>query len=386
MNERSDTPETTGAGGESTPTAGGDTTAPVSVSRRLTRSRTQRMVAGVAGGMGEHFNVDPLVFRLAFVGLMFAGGVGLLLYLAAWILVPESATQRSVGEDFLSRPAVNSTWTGIALLVLGVVLLPPLWIGDPAPVWAVALITAGVLLYRSASTPAVQSPGAPPAPSPRAAAAPPAPVSERPRSNLGRFTAAATLLVLGGTGALDNLGYVSLAFGDYTALVLVVVGSGLLVGTLWGRSRGLIFAGVVLVPVALASSAVEAPLAGGADQRYIAPTTAVDIRDDYTLAAGEMIIDLTRMRWPEEPVVLDASVAFGRLEIHVPSGVAVEMDGRASMGEVTFFGQREGGVDVEANFANRAAPGAPRLVIDAATSLGAIELTATGEPAIEEGR
>jgi hypothetical protein len=63
----------------------------------------------------------------------------------------------------------------------------------------------------------------------------------------------------------------------------------------------------------------------------------------------------------------------------------VEMDGRASMGEVGFFGQREGGVDIDASFANDAPAGAPRLVIDAATSFGEVEVTASGEPAIEEG-
>jgi phage shock protein PspC (stress-responsive transcriptional regulator) len=345
------------------------------------------MVAGVAGGMGEHFDVDPLIFRLAFVGLVFAGGAGLLLYLAAWILVPESASQRSLGEEFLSRPSVNSTWVGIALLVLGVVLLPPLWTGDPAVVWAVALITAGVLLYRSASTPPPQAAAAPPAPlrSP-AASAEPAPVAERPRSNLGRFTVAATLLVLGGAGALDNLEYASLAFGDYTALALVVVGIGLLAGTLWGRSRGLIAAGALLVPLALAGSALEVPLAAGADQRYFAPATPAEVRDGYRLGAGEMIIDLADMRWPEQPVDLDASVAVGRLVVYVPNGVAVEMDGNAGMGEVAFFGRREGGVDVQTHFANRTGAGTPRLVIDATTSLGAIEVTATGEPAIEAGR
>ena len=52
---------------------------------RLRRSRTDRKVAGVAGGLARHLDIDPVILRVAFVVLVFFGGAGLILY-AAWVL------------------------------------------------------------------------------------------------------------------------------------------------------------------------------------------------------------------------------------------------------------------------------------------------------------
>jgi len=58
-------------------------------SRKLYRSRKDRKLAGVCGGVGEYMNVDPTVVRVLFVVLAVLGGAGLLIYLALWLLVPE---------------------------------------------------------------------------------------------------------------------------------------------------------------------------------------------------------------------------------------------------------------------------------------------------------
>ena len=55
--------------------------------KRLYRSRTDRMIGGVCGGIAEYFNVDPTLVRLAGVILLFAG-IGVPAYLIAWIIVP----------------------------------------------------------------------------------------------------------------------------------------------------------------------------------------------------------------------------------------------------------------------------------------------------------
>ena len=57
--------------------------------KRLMRSRNDRMLAGVAGGLAEHLNMDPTLIRLIFVVLTLAGGPGLLIYLILWIVMPE---------------------------------------------------------------------------------------------------------------------------------------------------------------------------------------------------------------------------------------------------------------------------------------------------------
>jgi phage shock protein C len=56
--------------------------------RKLYRSKTNRQVAGVCGGLAEHFNVDATLIRVLFVVLAVLGGSGLLLYVAMWIIIP----------------------------------------------------------------------------------------------------------------------------------------------------------------------------------------------------------------------------------------------------------------------------------------------------------
>ncbi len=56
---------------------------------RLMRSRTDRMIGGVAGGVARYFNIDPTIVRLIFVLSVFAGGVTPLVYLVLWIVMPE---------------------------------------------------------------------------------------------------------------------------------------------------------------------------------------------------------------------------------------------------------------------------------------------------------
>jgi phage shock protein PspC (stress-responsive transcriptional regulator) len=60
---------------------------------RLRRSRSDRYIAGVAGGLGRHFDIDPTVIRVLLAVLTFFGGAGLVVYVAVWLLVPED------GED-----------------------------------------------------------------------------------------------------------------------------------------------------------------------------------------------------------------------------------------------------------------------------------------------
>ena len=58
-------------------------------SEKLYRSRTNRQVAGVCGGLAERFNVDVTLMRVLFIVLAIFGGAGIILYIAMWIVVPE---------------------------------------------------------------------------------------------------------------------------------------------------------------------------------------------------------------------------------------------------------------------------------------------------------
>jgi phage shock protein C len=61
----------------------------VAKTRRLYRSRTDRKLAGVCGGLAQYFNTDATLIRVLFVVLALLGGPGLVIYLFMWILVPE---------------------------------------------------------------------------------------------------------------------------------------------------------------------------------------------------------------------------------------------------------------------------------------------------------
>jgi phage shock protein C len=122
---------------------------------RLTRSHEDRMVAGVAGGLGRHLGIDPIVIRLAFVVLALAGGGGVLAYLVAWIVMPDAP----VGVPEPSTPgqpgAGASVAAGLLLIGLGGILLVDRLV--PALAWRyvgpAALVVLGVLLLTRKGAP-----------------------------------------------------------------------------------------------------------------------------------------------------------------------------------------------------------------------------------------
>lgn len=61
------------------------------------------MVAGVAAGLADYFDVDPTIVRVGFVALAFLGGLAVPLYVAGWLLIPDEDTDVSVAEDLLAR-------------------------------------------------------------------------------------------------------------------------------------------------------------------------------------------------------------------------------------------------------------------------------------------
>lgn len=147
--------------------------------KQLYRSRTNKMVAGVCGGLGQYFDVDPTIIRLLFVLLVLANGMGVLAYLAMWLIVPEegetsapaTAQTARAGAEQIAQKAQEvgtgvkqamgthrvepATLVGVALLVLGIVfLLQNLnvwWLGwvSSKLLWPAVLIAVGiVLLFR----------------------------------------------------------------------------------------------------------------------------------------------------------------------------------------------------------------------------------------------
>ncbi len=110
---------------------------------RLYRSETDRVLGGVAGGLGEYFNIDPIVVRIIFI-ILFLQGVGFILYLILWLVIPSQSSGEKPSKETIrnnadeiktkaqslvqdirseSQRKKSKTWLGIALIALGVYLL-----------------------------------------------------------------------------------------------------------------------------------------------------------------------------------------------------------------------------------------------------------------------
>ena len=108
----------------------------------LVRSGDDRVVAGVAGGVGRYVGVDPIVVRLAFVVLTFTNGLGAFAYLAGWALLPDEDPTQPPPEG--RRPSAERA-VGLGLLTLGAVLLSARagLLVPAGVVWAVVLSAIG---------------------------------------------------------------------------------------------------------------------------------------------------------------------------------------------------------------------------------------------------
>jgi phage shock protein PspC (stress-responsive transcriptional regulator) len=114
---------------------------------RLERTRSDRMLAGVAGGLGAYFELHPAVFRVSFVVLTLMGGAGILIYLAAALVMPDEGKEDSFATAALRRRR-HRPWLLIALGLLTVFVLAVL---SEVPVWSegdawLFLLVAGALV------------------------------------------------------------------------------------------------------------------------------------------------------------------------------------------------------------------------------------------------
>jgi phage shock protein PspC (stress-responsive transcriptional regulator) len=433
--------------------APGDTTAgaappeagpPPTARARLVRRTSHKMIAGVASGIADALGVEPVLVRIAFVVLTLFGGLGALLYVLGWLLIPPAGAGESIGMAAARRPAGLRTYVGLALVILAVGILASAF-SDPAVVWAVALIAFGIFLFQQGQErppPPPGQPAAPEPPPPHATAAPgqltepqpappaappswsvattepraweppappgppawgpppgwrtePAPPppppprrSQRRRAFLGPLTFGLALVVTGLAAVLDNLGVIELTLGRALALFLTVIGLGLLVGGWWGRAWGLIPVGLLLVPlVALASLADSEPLSGGFGERLWQPRATAEVRPVYRLAGGELIVDLRRVRFGPGPTQVEASLAAGRLLVVVPDEVTADVRGRAGVGNLDLFetGDEDWGVQVDSSVTQaptKAPKGAAAATVqlDLHVGYGLVEVRRASDP------
>jgi phage shock protein PspC (stress-responsive transcriptional regulator) len=122
--------------------------------KRLERSSSDRMIAGVSGGLGRYFDLNPGVFRLGFVVLVLLGGAGILVYLSAVLVIPNEGEEQSIAARILAdrrdRPVPL-----IALGLVGIAIAVLLSRGDLWPVagtgWVLILIIGVSVVFASRS-------------------------------------------------------------------------------------------------------------------------------------------------------------------------------------------------------------------------------------------
>jgi phage shock protein C len=110
----------------------------------LRRSKGDRIIAGVCGGVGHYFGIDPILVRLAFAVLVLAGLSGILLYILAWIVIPEEDAAGSAGRASTSSSNAAGLVIGAVLVAAGaIMLLERVWPRFDDVLWPVALIGIG---------------------------------------------------------------------------------------------------------------------------------------------------------------------------------------------------------------------------------------------------
>jgi len=134
--------------------------------KKLTRSRKDRYIAGVCGGLGEYFDIDSLIFRLIFLIVFFFGGAGLLIYIILWIAIPEEGedkrsqeigTKLKEGANKMAeeikknkhKASHNQIIGGLLILTVGVIFLvnnfwPGLGMGKLWPLFLI-IIAIGII-------------------------------------------------------------------------------------------------------------------------------------------------------------------------------------------------------------------------------------------------
>jgi phage shock protein PspC (stress-responsive transcriptional regulator) len=348
--------------------------------RRLVRGRDGRMIAGVSKGIADHFGIDPILVRIAFVVATFFGGAGVIAYAAAWLLIPEEGETTSIGE----RVMREHRWGRIAGFVLIAIavssLLRPVWWARGHGLFAVLLIVGGLYLLSPGLSGRSDAPGSPPPtaemPSTQedAPQTPPPPRAKR-RGGLGALTFGLLFIGSGIVGLLLAAGN-AIEPSYVFAGGLLIVGAALVFSTWFGRSFVLIPLGVALVGLMSISTVIDVPITGGVGEKRATPFTLADLRDEYHLGMGELRLDLSHLALERGSVRhVKATVGIGHVLVILPRNATAELHGHAGLGEVRFLGEHDGGVDTNRDATLKAGgENPPRIVLDAQVGIGQVEV------------
>ena len=353
----------------------------------LRRSNTNRVLAGVSGGLGEYFGVDPVLFRVLFATSAFFGGVGIIAYLVAWAVIPERGApsapldgaarwlrQRRVPFGVAVAAAAIVAWVALfswwrpwpffPLLIVAILLVVVLernrnqrlaahGAGTVPPVAPpnVAPTSTSPTDYPFASSAAGVQETAPTLPYPQAPATGAqtefhAWMSESRNARVRRRTAnrpmrlavwSALTLALLGLGIADAVA--GIAIPTYLRVVVGIVIAGLIVGAairrpVWGFSAILVPAFVLMFVL----GGTSASLHDGSGDRTYTPTSATELKPTYDQAFGRVTLDLTRVGQLDGTQTVHVQQAAGQVRIIVPQNMDVTMRNHIWLGQVEVDG------------------------------------------------
>jgi phage shock protein PspC (stress-responsive transcriptional regulator) len=286
--------------------------------KQLQRSRSDRMLAGVSGGLASYFEIHPAFFRVGFVVLTLLGGAGIVIYAAAALVIPDEGKQDSVVTAAI-RNRRDRPWPliGIALLgVAGVILLSHATLWPSGDAWIVLLIAGAAILW------VTRQGKAEPATDAKQLAA-------RDSRRIRRF---------------------------FVALAVTIAS----------------LVALVLVAAAIFAAVVHVHIGRGVGERTFNVAGIQDLRENYRLGVGKLVLDLSDVQFPAgEETHVNARVDVGRLDVTVPPDVAVRIHGDTQFGDVNLLGAVADGHDVERSVEQG---GKGVLVLDAHVGAGSLRV------------
>jgi phage shock protein PspC (stress-responsive transcriptional regulator) len=318
--------------------------------RRLTRSTSDKYVAGVAGGLGRYFGVDATLFRVAFGVTVLFGGIGIVAYLALIAFLP---TDDGEPAWMAGRSRMTTIAATVVLALIAVSMLsPPSFLVGPGLFVVAALSAVGVGLYRAFGGERGDDPA--------------------------RMIARATLVLLvlvAALGAATGVGLIAaLGGGVAIAALSIFAGFGLIGAGLLGGPRWLIVPVIVLVMPLAVVSAADIDLTGGVGQERYRPAAVEDLHPEYRIGMGQLDVDLRSLDLPPGPTEVKLRVGVGEAVVHVPEGACLTTDARVAVGAIDAPDRVAEGRDLHFEDTTTAKAGQSELVVRADIGVGHLRI------------
>lgn len=341
----------------------------------LVRPYDGRYLAGVCTAIGRATNTDPVLWRVLLAVLGFFGGIGILVYISAWLIIPGEGDTASPVESMLGRG--RSSMSPVTVIVLGILMAVSFAfiVTDTfrAMLLGAAILISGALLLNRERPGRSGPPGPPPptglawAPPPEAPPVPeappggfrppfaphgpyapptppPAPRPERKRarerSALGGVTFSLVFLVLGLLAVLDLTGVPALSTSAYFAAVLATIGLGLLVGAWFGRARWLIALGLITAAALGVATVAESDRFRAVDQAVKwSPANHAELASRYENIVGNSLLDLRAVDFTGKHSEITVEVIAGEAVVILPPNVDTTVTATVSVGDAVVFDQ-----------------------------------------------